>query len=151
MAGFAFESGKISLPKTGSVSLGFRSHERFCPLTAFNTLLTVVLGALRLRAMLVYLRPNPDSRMISRYLVIKGELLCNVFSLQSAWIHYKGNRYHSTGISVFDVRNCSIHQSGFAVLCLRNGGSELPGILSNYLTKTNKRHGTDYLPFTNYL
>ena len=129
MAGFAFESGKSNLPRTGSVSLESRGHKRFCSLAAFSTLLTVVLDALQLRAMFVWLRPNPDNRMISRYLVINGDLLCNAFTLQSAWIHYKGNRYHLTGISVSDDRNCGIHQNGFVVLRFRNTGSESPGIL----------------------
>ena len=118
------------LPRTGSVSLESRGHKRFCSLAAFSTLLTVVLDALQLRAMFVWLRPNPDNRMISRYLVINGDLLCNAFTLQSAWIHYKGNRYHLTGISVSDDQNCGIHQNGFAVLRFRNSGSESPGILT---------------------
>ncbi|MEE0421520.1 MAG: hypothetical protein UDG86_15945, partial [Lachnospiraceae bacterium] len=46
------------------------------------------------------------------------------------WIHYKENRYHLTGITVFNAQNCGIHQSGFTVLCFRNDGSESPGILS---------------------
>ena len=58
------------MPKTGSLSLGSRGQTRFCSLAAFSTLLTVVLDALQLRAMLVWLRFNPASRMISRYLVI---------------------------------------------------------------------------------
>ena len=70
VAGFAFTSGKSNLPKTGSLSLGSRGQIRFCSLAAFSTLLTVVLDALQLRAMLVWLRFNPASRMISRYLVI---------------------------------------------------------------------------------
>ena len=78
--------------------------------------------------------------MISRYLVINGDLLCNAFTLQSAWIHYKGNRYHLTGISVSDDQNCGIHQNGFAVLRFRNSGSESPGILSYILTSAG-----DYL------
>ena len=118
---------------TGSVSLESRGHKRFCSLAAFSTLLTVVLDALQLRAILVWLRPNPANRMISRYLVINGDLLCNVFTLQSAWIHYKGNRYHLTGISVSDDQNCGIHQNGFAVLRFRNSGSESPGILNHPL------------------
>ena len=65
-----FTSGKSNLPKTGSLSLGSRGQTRFCSLAAFSTLLTVVLDALQLRAMLVWLRFNPASRMISRYLVI---------------------------------------------------------------------------------
>src|SRR5699024_8908157 len=67
--------------------------------------------------------------MISRYLVINDDLLCNVFTLQSVWIHYKENRYPLTGITVFNAQNCGIHQSGITVLCFRNDGSESSGIL----------------------
>lgn len=68
--------------------------------------------------------------MISRYLVINDDLLCNVFTLQSVWIHYKENRYPLTGITVFNAQNCGIHQSGITVLCFRNDGSESSGILN---------------------
>ena len=68
--------------------------------------------------------------MISRYLVINDDLLCNVFTLQSVWIHYKENRYPLTGITVFNAQNCGIHQSGITVLCFRNDGSESLGILT---------------------
>ena len=34
-----------------------------------------------------------------------------------------------TGITVFNVQNCGIHQSGITVLCFRNDGSESSGIL----------------------
>ena len=47
--------------------------------------------------------------MISRYLVINDALLCNVFTLQSVWIHYKENQYPLTGITVFNAQNCGIH------------------------------------------
>ena len=67
--------------------------------------------------------------MILRYLVINDDLLCNVFTLQSVWIHYKENRYPLTGITVSNAQNCGIHQSGITVLCFRNDGSESPGIL----------------------
>lgn len=67
--------------------------------------------------------------MISRYLVINDDLLCNVFTLQRVWIHYKENRYPLTGITVFTAQNCGIHQSGITVLCFRNDGSESSGIL----------------------
>ena len=75
--------------------------------------------------------------MISRYLVINDDLLCNVFTLQSVWIHYKENRYPLTGITVFTAQNCGIHQSGITVLCFRNDGSESSGILS-------EKEKTDY-------
>src|SRR5699024_12606896 len=72
--------------------------------------------------------------MISRYLVINDDLLCNVFTLQSVWIHYKENRYPLTGITVFNAQNCGIHQSGITVLCFRNDGSESSGILKSDTT-----------------
>ena len=64
--------------------------------------------------------------------------LCNVFTLQSVWIHYKENRYPLTGIAVFNAQNCGIHQSGITVLCFRNDGSESSGILSQRETVYNK-------------
>src|SRR5699024_10659659 len=69
--------------------------------------------------------------MISRCLVINDDLLCNVFTLQSVWIHYKENWYPLTGITVFNAQNCGIHQSGITVLCFRNDGSESSGILTH--------------------
>src|SRR5699024_12256052 len=80
----AFWCGKSNPQRTGSVSFGSNGHVRFCSLAAFSTLLTVVFDALQLRAMLVWLRPNPANRMISRYLVINDDLLHNVFTHESA-------------------------------------------------------------------
>ena len=76
----SFGFGKSNSQRTGSVSFGSNGHVRFCSLAAFSTLLTVVFDALQLRAMLVWLRPNPANRMISRYLVINDDLLHNVFT-----------------------------------------------------------------------
>ena len=43
-----------------------------------------------------------------------------------------------TGITVFNVQNCGIHQSGITVLCFRNDGSESSGILIFSYLKTIK-------------
>ena len=78
--------------------------------------------------------------MILQYLVINDDLLCNVFTLQSVWIHYKENRYPSK-------RNL--------VLCFLNDGSESSGILThadpNLLKVHLKKHGEVIWAFANGL
>src|SRR5699024_10112847 len=135
---FAFWFGESNPQRTGSVSFGSNGHVRFCSLAAFSTLLTVVFDALQLRAMLVWLRPNPANRMLSRSLFINDDLLHNVVTHARASIHYKGKRYSITGITVSINQNDGIRKAGFAVLCHRNGGSESPGILT-FLRKAVSR------------
>ena len=105
VAGFAFTSGKSNLPKTGSLSLGSSGQTRFCSLAAFSTLLTVVLDALQLRAMLVWLRFTPASRMISPSMVTSFvmNLRCKAYEFiiretvpsdRNLGIRFPESRYH---------------------------------------------------------